>query len=257
LREAAPAGITTSRLTGDYQMRADEVVVSDIYNIKGFEFSLIILVGMGAGEFPPKGVPAGEIWREALRLYVAMTRGRDEVCLVHAGEASPFLEVMKAAVSPRPMEFAQPGKVVSIPPATVTPVAGPDLVQPVRRPAVVAPPAVAPVTPVPVPSKASTEPARPEVPKPSLGAVVRGPGDRAPVPPSADQQATVINGVTLIRIEGKATALSLAAALGKGVVQIHNDLMNLDVYTPPGEALTPAYVYKVMAKYGCAPIFQR
>ena len=257
IRDAAPASIGTSRLTGDYQMRSDVVVVSDIYNIKGFEFSLIILVGMGAGEFPPKGVPAGEIWREALRLYVAMTRGRDEVCLVHAGEASPFLEAMKAAVSPRPMEFAQPGKVVSTPPAAVTPVAGPDLVQPVRPPAVVAPPAGVPVTPVPVPSEASTEPARPEVPKPSLGEVVLGPGDRAPIPPPTDQQATVINGVTLIRIEGKATVLSLAAALGKGVVQIHNDLMNLDVYTPPGEALTPAYVYKVMAKYGCAPIFQR
>ena len=113
------------------------------------------------------------------------------------------------------------------------------------------------MTPVPLPSKASTEPARPEVPKPSLGEVVLGPGSRAPVPPPTDQQATVINGVTLIRIEGEATVFSLSAALGKGVVQIHNDVMNLGVFTDPRAALRPAFVYKVMDKYGCAPIFQK
>jgi superfamily I DNA/RNA helicase len=257
LRDAAPAGIATSRLTGDYQMRAEEVVVSDIYNIKGFEFSLIILVGMGASEFPPKGVPAGEIWREALRLYVAMTRGRDEVCLVHAGEASPFLEAMKAAVSPRPLAFAQPAKFAPATPAPIAPVAVPASDKPAPPPAIVAPPAGLPVMPVPAPGKVSTEPARPEAPKPSLVESVQGPGDRAPVPPPAEQQAKVINGVTLIRIEGEATVFSLAAVLGKEVVQIHNDVMNLGVYMNPSEALMPAFVYKVMDKYGCAPIFKK
>jgi hypothetical protein len=33
--------------------------------------------------------------------------------------------------------------------------------------------------------------------------------------------------------------------------------MNLGVYMNPSEALMPAFVYKVMDKYGCAPIFKK
>ena len=36
-----------------------------------------------------------EAWRHALRLYVAMTRGRDQVALIYSGEPSKFLEVMR------------------------------------------------------------------------------------------------------------------------------------------------------------------
>jgi adenine-specific DNA-methyltransferase len=36
-----------------------------------------------------------EAWRHALRLYVAMTRGRDQVALIYSGEPSKFLTVMK------------------------------------------------------------------------------------------------------------------------------------------------------------------
>ncbi len=262
IRDCAPAGIATSRLTGDYQMRADVVVVSDIYNIKGFEFSLIVIVGMGNGEFPPKGVPSGEVWREALRLYVAMTRGRDEVCLVHAGTPSPFLTAMQAAVSARPLSFEK----VIIPPIPATsPIEAVEVIEVVK-----------PVLPAPVPTETArtvevSAPAdvvpvavgsavRPEATVVIADAIPRlaaGKQMLSPNPIPLVEEETVINGVTLIHIHGEPTVRNVAAALGRDFVQIHNDFMSLGVYTRPDQALVPAFVYKVMGKYGCAPIFRK
>lgn len=94
LRER-PERVSAVRLSGDYVANPEAVVVSDIASVKGFEFSLIIVVGLQKGAFPADGVPVQEHWRDALRLYVAMTRGRDEVRLLHEGEASPFLEAIR------------------------------------------------------------------------------------------------------------------------------------------------------------------
>jgi superfamily I DNA/RNA helicase len=261
IRDTAPAGIATSRLTGDYQMRADVVVVSDIYNIKGFEFSLIVIVGMGEGEFPPKGVPAGEVWREALRLYVAMTRGRDEVCLVHTGAPSPFLTAMQAAVSARPLVFE---KVVVATPALPEP----NLIESVTvsdaAPAAAAPLASAPVVEMPVETTSAQSEEQPASERPEdLGALtveaVVAPVESVAPPAlvSVDQEEIVINGVTLIPIQGSPTVRTVAAALGRNLVQIHNDFMNLGVFTTPDGSLVPTYVFKVMEKYGCAPLFRR
>jgi hypothetical protein len=63
-------------------------------DLKGFEFRLILILGCNAEAFPEKGVPAGEVWRDALRLYVAMTRGRDQVYLLYSANPSEFLTVM-------------------------------------------------------------------------------------------------------------------------------------------------------------------
>lgn len=261
IRDAAPPGIITSRLTGDYQMRSDVVVVSDIYNIKGFEFSLVIVVGMGAGEFPPAGVPAGETWREALRLYVAMTRGRDEVCLVHTGKPSPFLTAMTAAVSPRPLIFEQSGKdaqVAAGPIETVT-VSGFDEseIEPVASPKADATAAEVPLIAEPVQVPVEIVPAVRDV-QAEVALVPDGEAGRpAPVITPNDQDEMVINGVTLIPICGEPTVRNVASALGKDFVQIHNDFMGLDVFTRPDQALKHSFVFKVMGKYGCAPIFRK
>ncbi|MFA6286974.1 MAG: UvrD-helicase domain-containing protein [Opitutaceae bacterium] len=261
IRETAPPGIATSRLTGDYQMRADVVVVSDIYNIKGFEFSLIIIVGMGAGEFPPKGVPAGEIWREALRLYVAMTRGRDEVCLVHTGEPSPFLTAMTAAVSPRPLIFEQPAEDAQPAPSPIEAVTVSDVDEPVVEPVIIptadAPAAEVPVITEPVQVAAVIKPAVAEVPDEVALVPESDAGHPTPVYTPTDQEEMVINGVTLIPIRGEPTVRNVAAALGKSFVQIHNDFMNLGVFTRPDQSLVHAFVFNVMGKYGCAPIFRK
>lgn len=259
IRDTAPPGIATSRLTGDYQMRADVVVVSDIYNIKGFEFSLIIIVGMGAGEFPPKGVPAGEIWREALRLYVAMTRGRDEVCLVHTGVPSPFLTAMRAAVSLRPLIFEK--EVLPVPalpePSPIESITVETTVEPV-----VQPPAPTPLPEVQTIAAGDESPATETIDDNTTEVAAASVATTEPVQPvelntaTGDQEEIVINGVTLIPLRGAPTVRSVAAALGRNLVQIHNDFMNLGVFTTPDGSLVHSYVFKVMEKYGCAPIFR-
>jgi len=67
-------------------------VVSDIAGIKGFEFTNLILLGVEEGMFPRAGSPKEEQWRDALRLYAAITRGRDEVHLFYRNKLSPLVK---------------------------------------------------------------------------------------------------------------------------------------------------------------------
>ncbi len=233
IRDAAPAGITTSRLTGDYLQKTDIVVVSDIYNIKGFEFSLIVVVGMGEGEFPPKGVPEGEAWREALRLYVAMTRGRDEVCLVYQGTPSPFITAMNEAVTQRPLHFAEP--VIA---------------------AVIETEVEKEETTVPA---ETVEPPLPEIaPEPAVVAAEVLPVERETVAVvSPEPEEVVLNGVNLLIIHGEPTVRSVAKALGRDITQVHNDFMGHGVFTAPDSPVVRAFAYRVMEKYGCSPIFRK
>lgn len=99
IRTACPGHIKVSDLTGDYFLDPSIVVVSDIATIKGFEFSLIIILGLEDGAFPLPGRPREERWRDALRLYVATTRGRDEVRFIYSNKASAFLLAMGDALS--------------------------------------------------------------------------------------------------------------------------------------------------------------
>jgi superfamily I DNA/RNA helicase len=72
------------------------MTVGTISEVKGFEFSMVIIVGCGANLLPPTDGCRDEAWRHALRLYVAMTRGRDQVALIYADKPSKFLDVMRA-----------------------------------------------------------------------------------------------------------------------------------------------------------------
>ena len=101
----APDGIKCSILSGDYFLKPEEVVISDIQDIKGFEFNLVIIIGLENGIFPPKGHAEKEAWRDALRLYVAITRARDEVCIVYNGPPSQFLKAMKDSLSEKEIFF--------------------------------------------------------------------------------------------------------------------------------------------------------
>lgn len=93
--EQRPAEINAERLSGDYILRRSNMVVGTLAEVKGFEFSLIIILGCERKSVPDPSVPEEEHWRDALRFYVAMTRGRDQVALVYDGETSPFLELMR------------------------------------------------------------------------------------------------------------------------------------------------------------------
>lgn len=87
--------VQVDTLTGDYTRNRDTMTVGSVADVKGFEFSMIIVVGCGSRLLPPTDGCAEEAWRHALRLYVAMTRGRDQVALTYTGTPSRFLEVMR------------------------------------------------------------------------------------------------------------------------------------------------------------------
>ncbi len=85
-------------LGDDYLECKDSVSVAAISDVKGFEFSLIIIVGCSEKELPRPGTCSGEAWRDALRLYVAMTRARDQVYLLYDKKPSHLLECMREKV---------------------------------------------------------------------------------------------------------------------------------------------------------------
>jgi hypothetical protein len=126
-----PMNLAARSLSGDCILHPEEVVVGTISQLKGFEFRLVLILGCDAGDFPERGVPPQEVWRDALRLYVAMTRGRDQVYLLHGllGR-SEFISVFEDTVVYReepvlkPYDIAAPIESktdVSQKPTTATP----------------------------------------------------------------------------------------------------------------------------------------
>ncbi len=87
-----------AELSGDYTEQRDTVTVANFADLKGFEFSLVIVVGCGKEELPAPGRCKDESWRDALRLYVAITRARDSVYLLYSDEPSEFLKLMRRTV---------------------------------------------------------------------------------------------------------------------------------------------------------------
>jgi superfamily I DNA/RNA helicase len=86
-----PSRVSAKTLSGDCINEPDTMVVGEIHDLKGFEFNVVIILGCDHSSFPGPGVPKDERWRDALRLYVAMTRARDQVFLFYSGEPSEFL----------------------------------------------------------------------------------------------------------------------------------------------------------------------
>lgn len=93
--KSRPADVLAERLGGDYILNRDRMVVGTLSEVKGFEFSLIVIVGCDADKVPDPAIPADEQWRDALRFYVAMTRGRDQVVAIYRDRPSEFLEKMR------------------------------------------------------------------------------------------------------------------------------------------------------------------
>ena len=91
----APKGMNASLISGDKVNAPGSVVISTLETVKGFEFKTVIILGLDGGVFPSAGRHHDEVWRDALRLYVAMTRARDHVYLLHSEAPSEFLELMR------------------------------------------------------------------------------------------------------------------------------------------------------------------
>lgn len=78
-------------LNGDARLEDGQVFVSDLENTKGFEFQCMIIVNCSAGVIPNPRSPVDEIFRDISRLYVAMTRARQQLVLSYCVEPSSFL----------------------------------------------------------------------------------------------------------------------------------------------------------------------
>ena len=91
----APATLLAEELTGDHIKKPETLVVCSIHELKGFEFNCVIIIGCNKGDFPVEGYLKEETWRDALRLYVSMTRARDKVYLLFDSEPSEFLRTME------------------------------------------------------------------------------------------------------------------------------------------------------------------
>lgn len=77
----------------------ERLVLSDLEQTKGYEFDLVIIVNCCEGMLPPHDAPADEIYRDGCRLYVAMTRAKNDLYLSYHGEPSPWLQSAKDKLS--------------------------------------------------------------------------------------------------------------------------------------------------------------
>jgi superfamily I DNA/RNA helicase len=96
-----PQSVEADLLSGDCILHRERMVVGTIHDLKGFEFRLVVIVGCDRGVLPAPGVAADEVWRDALRLYVAMTRAKDQLYLIYENEPSEFVTVMGETVVQR------------------------------------------------------------------------------------------------------------------------------------------------------------
>ena len=86
------AGLQARLLKRNSTISPGVVFLSPMEAVKGFEFSLVIISRCGKAVIPSSSLPEQEKWRDCQRLYVAMTRARDELNFTHYGERSSFID---------------------------------------------------------------------------------------------------------------------------------------------------------------------
>ena len=70
----------------------EKLVLSDLEQTKGYEFDLVVIINCCKDVLPPHGTPPDEMYRDGCRLYVAMTRAKNDLYLSYHGEASLWLQ---------------------------------------------------------------------------------------------------------------------------------------------------------------------
>lgn len=78
-------------LTGDTDVIAGQIFISDLEQTKGFEFDSVIVLNCSATVIPHPALPAEESYRELCKLYVAMTRAKTELIVSYVDFPSRFL----------------------------------------------------------------------------------------------------------------------------------------------------------------------
>ena len=73
--------IRVPALDGTHEPHRNPLVLSDLEQTKGYEFNLMVIVNCRENVLPPVDAPKEEAFRHGCRLYVAMTRARNELYL--------------------------------------------------------------------------------------------------------------------------------------------------------------------------------
>jgi len=83
-------------LDSNCDVSSAEIFVSDLEQTKGYEFDVMIIANCKDNIIPSKGLPPEEIYQDACKLYVAMTRAKSELLISRRGRLSEWFEDCEA-----------------------------------------------------------------------------------------------------------------------------------------------------------------
>ncbi len=89
--ELIAKNLSLNVLTGDTDVVAGQIFVSDLEQTKGFEFDSMIILNCSNSVIPSPALPVEESYREICKLYVAMTRAKTELIVSYSVNASSFI----------------------------------------------------------------------------------------------------------------------------------------------------------------------
>ncbi|VVD64678.1 ATP-dependent DNA helicase Rep [Pandoraea pneumonica] len=90
--EHLAANLGLPALSGDTDLSAKSLFLSDLEQTKGFEFDLMIVLNCSRQVIPHPDLPEHESFRELFKLYVALTRAKTELVVSFHGSASRFVD---------------------------------------------------------------------------------------------------------------------------------------------------------------------
>lgn len=73
-----------------------EIFISDLEQTKGYEFDVMIIANCKDNVIPSNALPPEEVYQDACKLYVAMTRAKSELVISHKGKLSEWFEGCEA-----------------------------------------------------------------------------------------------------------------------------------------------------------------
>jgi hypothetical protein len=82
-------------LDGSHRHSGSRLCVSDLEQMKGYEFDKVVIVNLNDDVMPPRHMPPEEAYRHACLLYVAMTRAKLGLALSYSGQPSRWLVAIR------------------------------------------------------------------------------------------------------------------------------------------------------------------
>lgn len=79
-------------LDGNLDPLNEPIVISDLEQVKGYEFDTVIILNCEAGVLPQDGIHEDEVYRSACQFYVAMTRAKNDLYLSFHAEPSLWVK---------------------------------------------------------------------------------------------------------------------------------------------------------------------